>query len=98
MAAGEAIDFGVDSMGVPFIKEAGVLFAFYAAGIIAMAYLAVFHIPETKYFQEEEVTIPKHIQEEHEHGQLGVSEVTQPGKDASMVEKQVSDVTAEVKS
>ncbi|KIW90758.1 uncharacterized protein Z519_08541 [Cladophialophora bantiana CBS 173.52] len=65
MAAGEAIDFGVDSMGVPFLKESGALFAFYTAGVIAMGYLALFHIDETKYFTEEEVTIPKHVQEEH---------------------------------
>lgn len=67
MAAGEAIDFGIDSMAVPFLKEAGVLFAFYTAGAIAMAYLALFHIDETKYFTEEEVTIPKHVEEEHAH-------------------------------
>ncbi|KIY03906.1 uncharacterized protein Z520_00598 [Fonsecaea multimorphosa CBS 102226] len=67
MAAGEAIDFGVDSMGVPFLKESGALFAFYTAGVIAMGYLALFHIDETKYFTEEEVTIPKHVQEEHDH-------------------------------
>lgn len=67
MAAGEAICFGMDSIAIPFVDEAGAIFAFYAAGVLGMVYLAAFQIRETKYFEEAEVTIPKHVQAEHEH-------------------------------
>jgi hypothetical protein len=60
--AGEAICFGVDSIGVPYIKEAGVLLAFYTTGVIIFAYMAVSHISETQYFVGEEgVVIPQHV-------------------------------------
>lgn len=42
------------------------IFAFYAAGILILAYMALFHIKETQYFAEEEgVVVPKHVIEEH---------------------------------
>ncbi|KAJ5812677.1 hypothetical protein N7474_008978 [Penicillium riverlandense] len=64
--AGEAICFGVDSLGVPYIKEAAVLLAFYATGVIVFAYLAVFHIRETEYFVGEDgVVVPKQVLEGH---------------------------------
>jgi hypothetical protein len=66
LGAGEAICFGVDSIAVPFVKEAGVIFAFYATGIMVFAYLGAFHIKETQYFTHEaDVVIPKHVLEEH---------------------------------
>ncbi|KAH8701808.1 hypothetical protein BGW36DRAFT_289358 [Talaromyces proteolyticus] len=65
--AGEAICFGVDSIEVPYIKEAGVLLAFYTAGVIIFGYLAVFHISETQYFAGEEgVVLPKRVLDGHE--------------------------------
>lgn len=68
MAAGEAICFGVDSIAVPYIKEAGVLFAFYAAGVLVFVYFAAFHISPTEYLTGEEgVVIPKHVVEELRH-------------------------------
>lgn len=66
MAAGEAICFGLDSIKVPYIKEAGVLFAFYASSVLIFCYLAAFHITDTQYFASEDgVVIPKHVVEEH---------------------------------
>jgi hypothetical protein len=65
LGAGEAICFGVDSIAVPYIKEAAVIFTFYTTGVFIFLYLAVFHIKETKYFSHEEgVVIPKHVLEE----------------------------------
>lgn len=66
LGAGEAICFGVDSIAVPYIKEAAVIFAFYATGCLVFLYLALYHIKETEYFAgEEDVVIPKHVLEEH---------------------------------
>ena len=67
MAAGEAICFGFDSVAVPYVKEAGVIFAFYATGVLVFCYLAAFHITETQYHLagEDGVVIPKHVMEEH---------------------------------
>lgn len=58
----------MDSIEVPFIKEAAVIFAFYACGVLIFAYIATFHIKETEYFNgEEDVVIPKHVLSEHAH-------------------------------
>ncbi|KAL2434948.1 putative membrane protein C6F6.04c [Exophiala dermatitidis] len=66
LGAGEAICFGVDSTEVPYMKEAAVIFAFYTAGVLIFAYLALYHIRETEYFNgEDDVVIPKHVLEEH---------------------------------
>ncbi|KAK5213263.1 hypothetical protein LTR41_000842 [Exophiala xenobiotica] len=66
LGAGEAICFGVDSIAVPYMKEAAVIFAFYTTGVLVFAYLAAFHIRETEYFNgEDDVVIPKHVLEEH---------------------------------
>ena len=47
------------------MKEAAVIFTFYAAGVLIFLYLALFHISETEYFSHEEgVVIPKHVLEE----------------------------------
>jgi len=66
LAAGEAICFGLDSIEIPFIKEAGGIFAFYAAGILGFYYLALTQIDETNYFKDDEVgaVVPNHILEE----------------------------------
>lgn len=67
LGAGEAICFGLDSISVPYVKEAGVIFCFYATGVIIFIYLAAFHIEETKYFTNEDgVVIPTHVLEEHD--------------------------------
>lgn len=79
LAVGEAIAFGVDSRKVAYIIEAGIILGFYALGCLTMGYLALFVIGETKYFTEDEVTIPEHIK--HEHEQEGVSQHgVQPNK------------------
>jgi len=64
LGAGESICFGLDSIKVPFIKEAGVIFAFYFTGILVLLYLAAFHVRETRYFEEEDVVVPMHILDE----------------------------------
>jgi hypothetical protein len=51
---------------VPYIKEAGTIFAFYATGIAVFYYLAWYQLTETEYFAGEEgVVIPKYVVEEH---------------------------------
>jgi hypothetical protein len=66
LAAGEAVCFGLDSIAVPYLKEAGTIFAFYAAGVLVFLYLAIYHITDTEYFAGEEgVVIPKHVVEEN---------------------------------
>lgn len=41
------------------------IFAFYAVGVIVFAYLALYHIKETEYFNgEDDVIVPKHVIEE----------------------------------
>ncbi|KAF2165248.1 hypothetical protein M409DRAFT_67493 [Zasmidium cellare ATCC 36951] len=64
LAADEAICFGVDSIQVPYIYEAAVIFAFYGSGLVIFACLAMFCIKETEYFNgEDDVVIPKHVLE-----------------------------------
>jgi hypothetical protein len=57
LAAGESVVIGLDSLLIPYVKEAGIIFAFYFAGICIYAYMALFVIEETKYFQEENVLV-----------------------------------------
>lgn len=65
LSIGEAIGFGVDSRKVSYLGQAAVILALYFLGFCAMAYLAIFTIEDSKYFQEDEVTIPVHVKEEH---------------------------------
>lgn len=46
LAAGEAICFGVDAAGIPYIAFSGLIFGFYAAAIGALAYMGAFHLAE----------------------------------------------------
>ncbi|EXJ79501.1 hypothetical protein A1O1_08765 [Capronia coronata CBS 617.96] len=78
MASGEAIFFGLDSIAIPFVKEAGVLFTFYTVGLMVFIYLGAFHITETQYLVGEEgVVIPIHFVEEHKH-EFDIAEVQVP--------------------
>lgn len=89
MGAGEAICFGLDSIAVPYIKEAAVIFTFYTTGIIVFGYLAAFHIRETEYFNgEEDVVIPKHVLEEHQ------AQGIKPDEETSVEKTVVSDAKA----
>jgi len=67
LAAGESVVFGLDSLDIPYIKEAGIIFTFYAAGILIYAYFALFVVEETKYFKEANVVVPIHVLEETGH-------------------------------
>jgi hypothetical protein len=93
MAAGEAICFGLDSHGLKYIVEAGVILGVYTLACVGMGYLALFTITETKYFLEEEVTIPKHVEEEHqrqiEFGESTGVERESVGGDAKLQPRQV---------
>jgi hypothetical protein len=64
LAAGEALLFGLDSIKIPYIKEAGGIFAFYAAGSLICAYMGWYHIENTMYFKEEHVVVPNHVIDE----------------------------------
>lgn len=86
LGAGEAICFGLDSIEIPFIKEAGGIFAFYCAGIIAFYYLGWYHIDDSNYFKDGEVgvVVPNHIL--HEKG-LDGQEVRAANSAQDMVEE-----------
>lgn len=47
LGAGEAICFGLDSIEIPYIKEVGGIFAFYATGVAVFYWLAWFPVDET---------------------------------------------------
>ena len=66
LGAGEAICFGLDSIEIPFIKEAGGVFAFYATGVMVFYYLAWYHIDDSNYFKKGEIgaVVPNHILKE----------------------------------
>jgi hypothetical protein len=88
LAAGESVVFGLDSLLIPYIKEAGIIFAFYIAGIFIYAYMALFVVEETKYFQEENVVVPTHVLEE-----IGYSNVVQVVEaDGSRAPEEVTNV------
>ncbi|EXJ80501.1 hypothetical protein A1O1_08646 [Capronia coronata CBS 617.96] len=61
LAAGEALLFGLDSIGIPYIKEAGGIFAFYGSGCLICFWLGWYHIEDTMYFKEDHVVVPNHI-------------------------------------
>lgn len=87
LGAGEAICFGVDSIDVPFMKEAAVIFTFYTTGVLVFAYLAAFHVTETEYFNgEDDVIIPKHILAEHHITEELADEEKQPIEQKQPVE------------
>ncbi|KAK4575317.1 hypothetical protein LTR86_001171 [Recurvomyces mirabilis] len=67
LGAGEAICFGLDSIRIPYIDEAGGIFAFYCVGIVAFYYLAWYHIDDSNYFKsgEEGAVVPNHILKEN---------------------------------
>lgn len=65
LGAGEALCFGLDSIEIPFIAEAGGVLFFYAIGISIFYYLAIRHMADTNYDKSEEgAVIPNHILEE----------------------------------
>ncbi|KAF2011274.1 hypothetical protein BU24DRAFT_397708 [Aaosphaeria arxii CBS 175.79] len=62
LGAGEAICFGLDSIKIPFIAEAGGILLFYVIGIASFAYLMIFKITDTNYdHQEEGAVVPNHV-------------------------------------
>lgn len=62
LGAGEAICFGLDSIKIPFIAEAGGILLFYVIGIAAFYYLGIYHIKDTNYDHAEEgAVVPNHV-------------------------------------
>ncbi|KAM0818433.1 hypothetical protein AB5N19_04244 [Seiridium cardinale] len=53
LAAGEAICFGVDAAKIPYVAFAGAIFAFYAVGIAALAYMGSCHLTASSRAQPE---------------------------------------------
>jgi len=65
LGAGEAICFGLDSIKIPFIAEAGGILLFYVLGIASFYYLGIYHIKDTNYnHREEGAVIPNHVLED----------------------------------
>lgn len=73
-SVGEAIGFGIDSRGISYLIQSAAIFAFYLAGFLVFLFLAIFKVENTKYFQEEEVTIPEHVKQEHKNDNTKDSE------------------------
>ncbi|KAG9200533.1 hypothetical protein G6514_006875 [Epicoccum nigrum] len=64
LGAGEAICFGLDSIKIPFIAEAGGILLFYVIGMSVFFYLGIYHIKDTNYDHEEEgAVVPNHVLE-----------------------------------
>ncbi|KAK6076012.1 transmembrane transporter-like protein [Seiridium cupressi] len=65
LGAGEALCFGLDSIQIPFIAEAGGVLLFYIIGISVFYYLGVYHMADTNYDKNEEgAVVPNHVLEE----------------------------------
>jgi hypothetical protein len=65
LGAGEAICFGLDSIQIPFLAEAGGILLFYVIGISSFYYLGIYHIKDTNYdHREEGAVIPNHVLED----------------------------------
>ena len=81
--------FGIDSIYVPFIKEAGVILCFYGAGVLIFTYMAAFHVKETEYFSHEDgVIVPKHVLEEYAIDSVEVAEKGGDKDVAAVIEEQ----------
>jgi len=64
LGAGEAIIFGLDSIKIPYIAEAGGILLFYVIGICVFYYLGIYHIKDTNYdLVETGAVVPNHILE-----------------------------------
>lgn len=68
---------------MPYVKESGVIFAFYATGVLVFLFLATYHISETQYLSGEEgVVVPMHVIEELElagkHAAVGATATSDP--------------------
>mgnify|MGYP003624081752 CR=1 FL=1 len=64
LGAGEAIVFGLDSIKIPYVAEAGGILLFYVIGISVFYYLGFTHIKDTNYDHVEEgAVVPNHILE-----------------------------------
>jgi hypothetical protein len=64
LGAGEAVCFGLDSIKIPYLGEAGGVLLFYTIGVASFYYLGIYHIKDTNYTKNEEgAIIPNHILE-----------------------------------
>ena len=64
LGAGEAVCFGLDSIKIPFLAEAGGVLLFYLVGIASFYYLGIYHVKDTNYdLREEGAVVPNHVLE-----------------------------------
>lgn len=62
LGAGEALCFGLDSIQIPFLAEAGGVLLFYTIGISVFYYLGLCHMAETNYNKDEQgAVVPNHV-------------------------------------
>lgn len=95
LGAGEAICFGLDSIKIPFIAEAGGILLFYVMGFCVFYYLGVYHIKDTNYDHEEEgAVVPNHILEgegltagQHVEAARRAASVDKEGSEKASVER-----------
>ncbi|KAJ4405739.1 hypothetical protein N0V91_005046 [Didymella pomorum] len=95
LGAGEAICFGLDSIKIPFIAEAGGILLFYVMGFCVFYYLGVYHVKDTNYDHEEEgAIVPNHILEgegltasQHVEANRRAARVDKCGSEKASVEK-----------
>ncbi|RFU30759.1 hypothetical protein B7463_g5580, partial [Scytalidium lignicola] len=64
LGLGQGMMFGIDASGVPFINEAGAMFALFTSSILGMLVFATFCLEETRYFKEDHVIVPIYAQEQ----------------------------------
>ncbi|KAH8691388.1 hypothetical protein BGW36DRAFT_400681 [Talaromyces proteolyticus] len=84
LAIGETICFGVDSTDVPYIKEAGVIFAFYACGVLVFIFFVTTQVTQTQYLVGEEgVVLPQHVVENHDQPIRAAEGIDIKGEDPS---------------
>ncbi|KAF2705960.1 hypothetical protein K504DRAFT_387272 [Pleomassaria siparia CBS 279.74] len=62
LGAGEAVCFGLDSIKIPYLGEAGGILLFYTIGVASFYYLGIYYIKDTNYTKVEEgAVVPNHV-------------------------------------
>lgn len=95
LGAGEAVCFGLDSIRIPFLAEAGGILLFYVLGIVGLAYLGWYRISDTNYDRREEgAVVPNHVLEGRGLvvGQEGVARVLGEKEEVNRAGEEVNGV------
>ena len=80
--------FIIDGQGGSYIAQLSFQFACYFVGICLLYPVAIWYIPDTNYFQEENVIVPHHVEEELKGA--GHVEGAQAGEGASGTVEEVA--------